>query len=102
MNSVNAIYALKNLQRKNPDFSFGKFPKTCVVGEKTSKALRDSFQIEASVVEKNLAELMPKLKEFYEREYERPKILYLVGSLSDLATHIKVELTNKTFIIVLH
>ena len=84
LNSVNSGIALKNIKDSIADSLqyISKKLEIFVVGEKTAKFLVDEFQFKITLVAKNYEDLVKKIDVHYNGEAK--KLLYLIGTLSDL------------------
>lgn len=87
-NSVNSVIALKNLS----DVSLFEFIKEnldiFVVGEKTLKLIEKDFQRKAAICGKNYENLIEKINEYTQNVLKKQKVLYFIGTLSDLSKSI--------------
>ena len=84
LNSVNSGIALKNIKDSIKDSLeyISKKLEIFVVGEKTAKFLVDEFDFKITLIGKNYEELLKKIDDHYNNEAK--KVLYMIGTLSDL------------------
>lgn len=84
LNSVNSGIALKNIKDSISDSLqyISQKLEIFVVGEKTAKFLADEFQFKITLIAKNYEDLVKKIDVHYNGEAK--KVIYLIGTLSDL------------------